>query len=128
MPGIDPAEYAIRLGLWLAAREERRDSGEGTTLVRREPLDRSSSAYTIAESDVAAALARAADLEAENKRLREGLRDLAKMADGQEVVSTDDLRISGDGGHVVHGPTFTAIHEEDLAARIGRLLNEKAAD
>lgn len=71
MPGADPADYAIRLGLWLAAREKYRESGEETTLVRREPLDRFSSAYTIAESDVAAALDRIVELESENARLQQ---------------------------------------------------------
>lgn len=124
MPGADPADYIIRLGLWLAAREKRRAKGEETTLVRREPLDRTSSAYMIAESDVAAALARAAELETENARLREGLQNLAKMPNEQEVVSTDDLRVSGDGSHVVHGPTFIAVHEEDLVVRIEHLTRD----
>lgn len=124
MPGTDPADYAIRLGLWLAAREKHRGSGGGTTLIRREPLDRSSSAYTIAETDVAAALARAGELEAENRRLLEGLQALAKTPDGQEVIPVDDLRVSGDGSHVVHGPAFIAVHEEDLILRVKQLIKE----
>lgn len=128
MPGADPAEYAIRLGLWLAEREAYSEHPDTTTRVVVNAEDRCSSRYTIAETDVAAALARIAELETENGRLREGLRDLAGMPDGQEVISTDDLRVSGDGSHVVHGPAFVAVHEEDLADRIERLLDEKAAD
>lgn len=71
MPGADPADYAIRLGLWLAGREKHRARGEETTRVLREPFDRTSSAYTIAESDIAAALTRNVELESENKRLRQ---------------------------------------------------------
>lgn len=63
MPGADPTEYAIRLGLWLAARQQN-PHPDNTTLVARDPLDRSTSAYMIAESDVAAVLD-------ENARMRE---------------------------------------------------------
>lgn len=59
----------------------------------------------------------------EVRQLREHLRALAGMPDGQEVVSVEDLRVSGDGSHVVSGPAFIAVHEEDLAARIERMLN-----
>lgn len=62
-------------------------------------------------------------LVAEVRRLREGLRILARIPDGQEVVPIEDLRVSGDSSHVVHGLVFIAAHEEDLAARIAQLLN-----
>lgn len=70
----------------------------------------------LADSDVPA-------LVSEVRQLREHLRALATMPDGQEVVSIEDLRVSGDGSHVVSGPAFIAVHEEDLAARIKRVLN-----
>lgn len=62
-------------------------------------------------------------LVAEVQRMHKGLRVLAEMQDGQEVVSAHDLRVSGDGSHVVHGPAFTAVHEEDLAARVDQLMS-----
>lgn len=70
----------------------------------------------LADNDVPA-------LVSEVRQLRGYLRTLAAVPDGQEVVSVKDLRVSGDGGHVVSGPSFIAVHEEDLAARIERMLD-----
>jgi hypothetical protein len=71
MPGAGPTEYAIRLGLWLAARR-RHPHPDNTTLVARDPLDRTTSAYMIAESDVAAVLD-------ENARMREERGELVRL-------------------------------------------------
>lgn len=70
----------------------------------------------LADNDVPA-------LVSEVRQLREHLRTLATAPDGQEVISVEDLRVSGDGSHVVSGSAFIAVHEEDLAARIERMLN-----
>lgn len=69
----------------------------------------------LADNDVPA-------LVSEIRQLREYLRILAAVPDGQEVVSIEGLRVSGDGSHVVSGPAFIAVHEEDLAARIEQML------
>ena len=94
MPGADPAEYAIRLGLWLAEREAYSEHPDTTTRVVVNAEDRSSSRYTIAETDVAAALARIGELESENKRLRQQNDEL--LTENRELQ---------------HGPTMSA--EED---------------
>lgn len=80
------------------------------------------------DAECVAELAQVADrdvpaLVAEVQRLHKGLRVLAEVPDGQEVVSAYDLRVSGDGSHVVHGSAFTAVHEEDLAVRIDQLMS-----
>lgn len=75
MPGADPAEYAIRLGLWLTARQQN-PYRDNTTFVACAPLDRSTSAYMIAESDIEAALD-------ENEQLR---KRFAELSDGMTVA------------------------------------------
>lgn len=67
MPGADPDEWDIRLGLWLATRRED-PNPHPTTNVTAEPLDRSSSTYTIAESDIEAALVELKQLRKERER------------------------------------------------------------
>jgi hypothetical protein len=77
MPGADPDEWDVRLGLWLTTRREN-PNPHPTTNVAAKPLDRSSSAYTIAESDIEAALAELKQLRKERQawypRLRHAFR------------------------------------------------------
>lgn len=58
----------------------------------------------------------------EREALRAGLGELLEMPGGQEVVSTDGLRIGGESGGIVHNGSFDAVHVEDLAARVEALL------
>lgn len=78
--------------------------------------ERDAARYWLAAREVPALLA-------EVQRLRQGLTDLAESPDGQEVISADGLRIGGESGGIVHNGSFTAVHEEDLADAIERLLN-----
>lgn len=56
MAGADPSDYVTRLELWLAGRQANAHAEISTTNVRAEPYDRTSSSYTLAESDLRALL------------------------------------------------------------------------
>jgi hypothetical protein len=72
------AEAAIRLEAWLVGRQANVHPEISTTLVRAEPYDRSSSSYTLAESDLRAVLAERNALAARVAKLEA---DRAKWAD-----------------------------------------------
>lgn len=70
MPGADPDDYVTRLELWLAGRQANVHAEVSTTNVRAEPYDRTSSSYTLAESDLRALLAERRHLEQERDEAR----------------------------------------------------------
>lgn len=117
MAGADPADYAIRLNAWLTGRRANVHPEISTTQVRAVPLDRASAAYTIAESDVAAALDRLAQLE-------QALADVDmrfRLSHGGGWCATCRLPMR-EGAPVVK--TLTVVCEPcaaDLAATAGRL-------